>query len=685
MQANFSFLHSSETWEGEPLQGESMDYLNSAENTERVVSAFIPLKNTSFRLRGMSIMRNIYSSTVKIPSYYTEHKHEEYGTWKYAFRKASCIPFAFLYGFVLVWIISDVILNKPEGRLKMNSITQKETPRNICAYILSVEVNTTIMGVSNLLEKQENHSRFNLYNSYGNNASITPSRQIKDEPNVSLSTSTFTNITGKDKDSILFENDSPELYYATGTFMGIIGITSILSRNTRGVMLLILPGLVTRHSRKVIFTIILGVLANGPMNSFRYNFNKVLDNTACMYETVTIAACIKQKETNLMLKYAKSLYDTLEKMYDLMNHFNCYDKRNHLGQPCRKVTQSPFYYLHTTWQNLKSMTAPSWSVMKLQASTVIEKLNIVGYYIDIARKCLTVVSIMLLIFDSVCYLRSYYTDSSFDNTFIDISTRKFWKDKNYQSLTPLRHWEINEGYKVLNLSKFTKKELYKILRNSLFTFLFFIFVAVVFITDHLLAGALQYIKDNHEFSIPLTDMNLTDHVIKLHNYNMKSCLSSPRYTSKKVYWVSSLLLLAAAISCALEVYMSRIRANMCNLFYPDRAEERADYLYYKITSGRINRRYHLLLIIRREIERKIRLVRFSPLKRLTKCLFRTCTHRRHRNIICPGCGWKVKWSKCKDMSFTVVEKKVNAKICQDCDLDLFGGNKIADNMYESNF
>ena len=58
-----------------------------------------------------------------------------------------------------------------------------------------------------------------------------------------------------------------------------------------------------------------------------------------------------------------------------------------------------------------------------------------------------------------------------------------------------------------------------------------------------------------------------------------------RYTSKSTYWTISLFLLAAAASCILEVYMSRIRAKLCNIFYPDRAEERADFLYFKIISG----------------------------------------------------------------------------------------------------
>ena len=77
---------------------------------------------------------------------------------------------------------------------------------------------------------------------------------------------------------IFFENDSVQLYCITGGVMGAVGIFSIFSRNIRATMLLILPGLVTRHSRHFIYTITLGMLMNGPIESLKVNFHKLLQN-----------------------------------------------------------------------------------------------------------------------------------------------------------------------------------------------------------------------------------------------------------------------------------------------------------------------------------------------------------------------------------------------------------------------
>ena len=442
-------------------------------------------------------------------------------------------------------------------------------------------------------------------------------------------------------------------------------------------MLLVLPGLVTKHSRNFIFTIILGLLANGPLNNLRYNFNKVFENAVCIYKAVIVVACRKQKDFELMLEHAKTLFDTLGKMRELLNKIYCIDPH------CPKTGHSSFKYSNSSWQTLGTMTASSTSILKLQVSIVVRKINAIGHYVDNARICLTVISIIYIIIGAISYLRSYYIDTSFDNMYIGRTIQKIWTDKNYKTLIPLRHWEINEGYKVSCVPKFSGK--YKVLRKSLVTFIFFIFVVVVVITDHLLAKTLKYIKDNKKFNIPFNGMNhnSTENAkYKLLDYDRQSCLSSPRYTSIKVYWVISLLLLVAVISCVFEVYISRIRAKLCNVFYPDRAEERADYLFYRIFTGRINRRYHLLLIVRREIERRIKLARFSPLKRFLKYVSHIYTHEK-RSINCPGCGLKVKSSKAKEVCFIVVKKEIKAKICQNCHLDFAGEYILGDgNIYE---
>ena len=223
---------------------------------------------------------------------------------------------------------------------------------------------------------------------------------------------------------------------------------------------------------------------------------------------------------------------------------------------------------------------------------------------------------------------------------IDQSIQKKWEQKNYRKLTPLRHWEISKGYKEKKFTKFTRKEFFKVFRNGISTFLIFTLVAAIFITDWLLADALQYIKDNQKFNINIEGMNenFTQYINQLHRNAMKSCLIGPQHLTVENYYLIGLLLVVTATSCLLEIYMTRTRAQICNLFYPDREEERADYLHYEISSGRVDRRHNLLLIIRREIERKLRLVRFSPLQRLQAFLcHRMCRVMCNRTVVCPGC------------------------------------------------
>ena len=54
-----------------------------------------------------------------------------------------------------------------------------------------------------------------------------------------------------------------------------------------------------------------------------------------------------------------------------------------------------------------------------------------GGYVEIARKSLTILSIVLLVVDAIRYLRHYYIDSSFDNVYVGHTTRHLWKKKNY--------------------------------------------------------------------------------------------------------------------------------------------------------------------------------------------------------------------------------------------------------------
>ena len=244
----------------------------------------------------------------------------------------SGIPFAIVYGFLLIWIVSTIILGQRSTHLPFYELPSKELSKNICASILDELTR-------NQTQHQDHHDKLHrvpvrrkpiqIYpgvnipfamssspkdgNAGGNKNSSYPQQQ-PDSPGqphsakyfselsqlplglnaTAYNATTENNANRSDHSSFLFDNDPIELYYATGAAMGVVGLTSIFSRNTRATMLLLLPGLITRHSRHLIFTIVWGILSNGPALNLRVNFNKLLENAACMYKSGLVMSCIKQ-------------------------------------------------------------------------------------------------------------------------------------------------------------------------------------------------------------------------------------------------------------------------------------------------------------------------------------------------------------------------------------------------------
>ena len=108
---------------------------------------------------------------------------------------------------------------------------------------------------------------------------------------------------------------------------------------------------------------------------------------------------------------------------------------------------------------------------------------------------------------------------------------------------------------------------------------------------------------------------------------------------------------------------------MCNLFYPDKSEERADYIHYRLHTGRIMRKARLLLVVRREKEKQAKMLRFSPRRKLVHFLC-GCFRVFRRTFICPGCEWKSRVSKGCKVSFTAGGREVKDQlICHNCFLD----------------
>ena len=72
--------------------------------------------------------------------------------------------------------------------------------------------------------------------------------------------------------------------------------------------------------------------------------------------------------------------------------------------------------------------------------------ELVSGYLYIVGVCLMLVSVGVLMVDATSYMRSYYSDNSFDNTNITSNIKHIWKTKQHPAVLPLRHWEVNKGY-----------------------------------------------------------------------------------------------------------------------------------------------------------------------------------------------------------------------------------------------
>ena len=80
------------------------------------------------------------------------------------------------------------------------------------------------------------------------------------------------------------------------------------------------------------------------------------------------------------------------------------------------------------------------------------------------------------------------------------------------------------------------------------------------------------------------------------NLTTEPCLPDPKNTDKAVLLPIYLLLLACLLSCALSAYMNRLKHQICNVFFPDRAKERAKFLDREIKIGRGRRKRELGII-----------------------------------------------------------------------------------------
>ena len=92
-------------------------------------------------------------------------------------------------------------------------------------------------------------------------------------------------------------------------------------------------------------------------------------------------------------------------------------------------------------------------------------------------------------------------------------------------------------------------------------------------------------KPGMEQGVSLSSFLLNNHtfdpLLKIRAFNLSTdpCLPRSKQTDAVSLGPIFAILVVCFFSCVVEAYFSRLRAIICNIFYPVRANERAKYLY----------------------------------------------------------------------------------------------------------
>merc|ERR1712226_1821811 len=158
------------------------------------------------------------------------------------------------------------------------------------------------------------------------------------------------------------------------------------------------------------------------------------------------------------------------------------------------------------------------------------------------------------------------------------------------------------------------------------------------------------------------------------------CLPVPYKTDYTCLFSIGTLIGASILSCVFDAYASRLRSTICSIFFPERAQQRAEYLYKRLKSGRISRRVQLSTIAWQYADTKQRKCEFwgSWIKKYCKyCCLIFCFIKMSKplkedsNSMCPGCGYRLSFRGNGEL-MQVKQKGVECKIrlCKDCSKDL---------------
>eukprot|EP00111_Clytia_hemisphaerica_P016968 TCONS_00050321-protein len=307
-------------------------------------------------------------------------------------------------------------------------------------------------------------------------------------------------------------------------------------------------------------------------------------------------------------------------------------------------------------------------------------------YLFYLKKFFIVISLLLLTIDSVRYLKQYFTDNAFDNMFADDNLRRLWWENGnvFEKLTPLRRWEIEMKYQVTASVRLSKSEIQTMILKSLTAVIVIAISVFVILGDFAFKELLNTLASNAGFAIGFKGMEqsivadvklggrekkvvLQKLNIQRFNVSIDPCLPSPMKTEGQTIIILTVILVIVLLSCIFDAYALRLRARICNSFYPDRAHERAVYLHKRIFTGRHSRRIQLRAVILRELRRRKLTEEFSWMFNIRKICRRG---GEQEQTDCYACFQGFGKVGSEDVEVRDNDgSKIRCKICKDCHKD----------------
>ena len=362
---------------------------------------------------------------------------------------------------------------------------------------------------------------------------------------------------------------------SAGIGVGVgLTVSSFFSVRTRCSLTLMIPSLVAKRGRAFMLTFAMGLLIKGPVNNIQFNLQELVRCFTCMYEAIkgladrfhdTIEDLMGKWKTGVenMTKEAtkvaaikvKNVTDDqrneIERAEEKINSLKINasltagDVNSNLGEMKREIDESSI-------ENIRSE-------MKAFFNNLMNKLKFITRYWS-KLFCLMVTAVIV---DAIRYQKHYYTDNEFDNKMVDENLKRMWTKNGLRKLTPLRNWEVKKQEAQMSTSlKMTSEELERLVTECFPVILSSVVFLGIVIIDFFFASTISSF---------LVRSNVND--------IMKHCLPKPRQTDGCSLGLILAIMLVCLFSCVIDAYFNRLRAQICNLFFPHIADKRARYLY----------------------------------------------------------------------------------------------------------